>query len=133
MLTRVYQSSMGHLQDASLADWDTHASKVQQRQLQANAPHGAQAPTRTCCSSTDQAPALASRLGFIYPKSPPTNRATLVPAPPTQMTANGKYHCTINLFSVPYGAKYGCQPADSDSASLEHYQGLTTRQETCIK
>ena len=61
---------------------------MQQRQLQANAPHGAQAPTRTCCSSTDQAPALASRLGFIYPKSPPTNRATLAPAPPTQMTAN---------------------------------------------
>ena len=63
-------------------------SKVQQRQLQANAPHGAQAPTRTCCSSTDQAPALASRLGFIYPKSPPTNRATPAPATPTQMTAN---------------------------------------------
>ena len=90
MLTRGYQSSMGHLQDASLADWDTHTpSKVQQRQLQANAPHGAQAPTLTCCSSTDQAPALASRLGFIYPKSPHTNRATLAPAsaPPTQRTA----------------------------------------------
>jgi hypothetical protein len=68
----------------------THTpSKVQQRQLQANAPHGAQAPTRTCCSSTDQAPALASRLGFIYPRSPPTNRATLAhaSAPPTQRSA----------------------------------------------
>ena len=67
MLTRSCQPSMGHLQDASLADWDTHTpSKVQQRQLQANAPHGTWAPARTCCSPTDQAPALASRLGPIY-------------------------------------------------------------------
>ena len=44
---------------------------------------GPAAPLRT------RPQALTSRLGFIYPKSPPTNRATLAPAsaPPTQRTA----------------------------------------------
>ena len=98
--TRTTEPPLGTPPDAASPPWatskmpasptGTHTPhKVQQRQLQTNALHGAQAPTRACCPSTDQAPALASQLGFIYPKSPPANRTTLGPAsaPPTQRLA----------------------------------------------
>ena len=89
MLTRGYQSSMGHLQDASLADWDTHAKQS--------------AATPTPNKRTTRSPGTYSGLLPLYgpgpgtsqptrihiPKSPPANRTTLGPAsaPPTQRPA----------------------------------------------
>ena len=127
MLTRGYQSSMGHLQDASLADWDTHAKQS--------------AATPTPSKRTTRSPGAYSDLLLLYGPGPGISQPTRIHIPqvathkwgdPGTCPADSddsqlENHCTINLFSVPYGAKYGCQPADSDSASLEHYRGITTR------
>ena len=67
MLTRGYQPSMGHLQDASPADWDTHAKQS--------------AATLTPSKRTTRSPGAYSDLLLLYGPGPGTSQPTRIHIP----------------------------------------------------